>query len=79
MCISGFPGFCRLDRCPKITVLEPPVAFTCDMCGELAHMDELEGADCYETPNKKNICGTCADTMTVQDALVFLGCLVLWE
>ena len=73
MCMSGFPGSCRLERCPKLTVRVPPAAFVCDRCGE------LEEADCYETPENKKICRACADNMTVWDALIFLGCLVLWE
>ena len=72
MCVYGFPDSCRFDHCPKITALEPPVAFTCDECGE------LKDTDGYETPEKKKICSTCIDTMTVQDALVLLGCLVIW-
>jgi len=72
MCVSGFPEVCRLDRCPKMNALGPPVAFICDICGELEDMDG------YKTPEKKNICSTCIDIMTVQDALVLLGCLVIW-
>ena len=79
MCISGFPGFCRLDRCPKITLLMQPVAFTCDICGELVHVDELENAKFYESPEHKKACSTCAGTMTILDALVFLGCFEPWE
>jgi len=82
MCVSGFPGSCRLDRCPKVTALVPPAAFTCDMCGEWAYVGELEYAEgvvCYETPENKKICNICADSMTVWDALIFLGCLVAWE
>jgi len=73
MCVSGFPDSCRLDRCPKVTALVPPAAFICDMCGG------LEEAGCFETPENKKICATCADSMTVWDALVFLGCMVVWE
>ena len=82
MCVSGFPGSCRLGRCPKITALMPPVAFTCDMCGEWAYtgvLEDGEGVACYETQENKRICGTCADSMTVWDALIFLGCLVACE
>ena len=80
MCVSGFPGSCRLDRCPKVTTLAPLVAFVCDMCGELACTGVLENEDCmpgYETQEKKRICGACADSMTVWEALIFLGCLIV--
>jgi len=76
MCIFGFPGSCRLNHCPKIRALIPPIIFTCDRCGGLIHMDELEDDDCYETPDDKRICTTCANDMTVWDALILLGCLV---
>ena len=79
MCLSGFPDSCRLDRCPKLTALKPPVAFVCYECGELVQIDELKEADCYETPDKKKICSACMDTMTIHDALLFLGCLIVWE
>jgi len=73
---------CYLDRCPKIRVLEPLVVFTCDICGKSAcsaPMDELENVACYEISENKRICGTCMDTITLWDALIFMGCLVLNE
>ena len=73
MCVSGCIDDCRLDCCPKIRAFKPLAAFICDVCGE------LNGAEYYETPENKKICSTCADTMTVQEALVFLGCLVVWN
>ena len=79
MCVSCFPDSCRLDRCPKMKVLEPPVAFLCDKCGESVHVGELEDANCFETPDKQMICSACVDTMTVKEALVFLGCMVIFE
>ena len=73
---------CYLDRCPKIRPLEPSVVFTCDICGKSAHsapMDELENVAYYEISENKKICDTCMDTMTLWDALIFMGCLVLNE
>ena len=60
---------CRLNRCPKIAEEEPSGIFICAIC------DELINANCFRTQENQKICGTCVDTMTVWDALVFLGCL----
>jgi len=63
---------CYLDLCPKIKTLEPPVTFFCDRCG-----DKPENARCYVTQENKKICSTCIDSITMWDALIFIGCLVI--
>jgi len=72
MYVSGFFDDCRLEHCPKIRSMETPVAFICDKCGELRDAG-------YEMPDKKRICTPCVDALTVLDALVLAGCLVIWE
>jgi len=82
LCVSSFPDSCSLDRCPKIKALEPPFAFICGICGQSVYIEEWDNANCcncYETQENKRICGACVDTITVWDALIFLGCLVPWE
>ena len=60
------------SHCSK--ALKPHIAFYCDKCGDPVLESELEDANCYESPDGKMLCSACVDTMSVRDALEFLGC-----
>ena len=57
--------------CPKAPA---PVAFYCAKCTQPVHEYELEDDNHFVAPEGGIICSTCVDTMSVHDALVFLGC-----
>lgn len=80
MCVLCVPNECYFGQCSRKKAKKPPaIAFMCSRCGEDVSVDELEDGNCFETPDKQLICSMCVDTMSVRDALAFLGCLVIWE
>ena len=52
----------------------PVVAFYCDRCRDAVYEYELDESVCYVTPTHQLLCSTCVDTMSVIDALEYLGC-----